>query len=117
MNSLGSIERNVFARATPLVIKDFFMKIAYDLSAKQETATISNVGKIEMPEEFREDIRLFDVFVSTNKLQICMCSFGENMTVSFTSPFSDTDVQRRFFRTLSGMGIPVEIAANQMDEE
>lgn len=117
MNSLGSIERNVFARATPLVVKDFFMKIAYDISAKQETATISNVGKIEMPEEFREDIRLFDVFVSTNKLQICMCSFGENMAVSFTSPFSDTDIQRRFFRTLTGMGIPVEIAANQVDEE
>ena len=117
MNSLGSIERNVFARATPLIFKDFFMKLACDFAAKQETATISNVGKIDMPEEFREDIRLFDVFVSTNKLQICMCSFGDNMTVSFTSPFSATDIQRRFFRTLSGMGITAEIAANQVDGE
>ena len=60
---------------------------------------------------------LFDVFVSTDKLQICMCSYRNNMVISFTSPFVSTDIQKNFFRTLTEMGIEAEIAMNPIDEE
>ena len=100
------------ARIAPLVVKDFVMRIGYDLSASKETAAISNVGKIDMPPELREYIRLFDVFVSTSRLQVCMCSFGDQLTASFTAPFVSTDIQKNFFRFLTGMGIPVEITSN-----
>lgn len=117
MNAMAAIEHNVFARIVPLVVKDFFLRAAYNLTAREETAALSNIGRVDMPKEFAPYIRLFDVFVSTAKVQICMCSYGDNMTVSFTSCFVSTDIQRRFFRTLTDMGLQVEINANQVDEE
>lgn len=116
LNSLGSIERNIFARITPLFIKDVVLRIAHDISAMAATVSLSNIGRVDMPEEMKSYIRLFDVFVSTNKLQACICSFKETLTVSFTSSFVSTDIQRRFFRTLTDMGIPIEITTNQQEE-
>ncbi len=116
LNSLGSIERNIFARITPLFIKDVVLRIAHDISAMAATVSLSNIGRVDMPEEMKPYIRLFDVFVSTNKLQACICSFKETLTVSFTSSFVSTDIQRRFFRTLTDMGIPIEITTNQQEE-
>ena len=94
LNQFVQYDFNPVARIAPLVVKDFVMRIGYDLSASKETAAISNVGKIDMPPELREYIRLFDVFVS------------------FTAPFVSTDIQKNFFRFLTGMGIPVEITSN-----
>ncbi|WP_050699057.1 hypothetical protein [Anaeromassilibacillus senegalensis] len=108
---------NPVARIAPLVVKDFGMRIGYELAEKKETAAISNVGKIQMPPELAEYIRLFDVFVSTDRLQICMCSFGDNLTISFTTPLVSTDIQKHFFRALTGMGIPVEITASRLPDE
>nr|WP_319488801.1 hypothetical protein [uncultured Caproiciproducens sp.] len=117
LNTFASLEHNIFARATPLVVKDIILKIAYDRSASESTASLSNVGRVDMPEQIASYIRLFDVFVSTKKVQICMCSFGDHLTISFTSPFVSAEIQKNFFRTLTEMGIFVELAANKIDDE
>lgn len=115
MNSLISMEHNYFLRAIPLVIKDFGMKIGYDFNENFITGSLSNVGVVEIPEEFSKYIRLFDVMTSTKKLQVCMCSYKNNMVVNFTDTFVSSDIQKNFFRTLTSMGIPVEIVANPLD--
>lgn len=117
MDRYASLEYNVFARATPLILKDFFMRIAHDRSEKESTLSLSNLGRVVMPPEMRPYIRLFDVFNSTPRLQLCMCSYETWTTLSFSSTFVGTDIQRRFFRMLSEMGLPVEITASQVDEE
>lgn len=38
------------------------------------------------------------------------------MVVSFTSAFVETDIQMRFFRALTAMGIDVTIMTNPLDE-
>lgn len=81
-----------------------------------ETAGLSNVGQVKMPEPFRPYIRLFDVFTATDKLQICMCSFEDAMMVTFSDPFRDPAVQRRFFRMLSSEGIEIEIITDHWEE-
>lgn len=116
MNSLIAIEKNIAARAAPLFFKDFCMRIAYQISTRGETATLSNVGQVKLPEEYAPYIRLFDVLTSADKVQICMCSYQNNMVVSFSDPFVSTDIQKYFFRSLAGMGIPVEIVTNPMEE-
>ena len=113
LNILSKIEHNAFARATPLVLKDICLRLAYDFSSWEETAALSNIGRVTMPKEMVPFIRLFHVFVSTDRLQICMCSFEDQMSISFSSAFTHTDIQRRFFRSLSGLGIPVTIISNQ----
>lgn len=116
LNQFVQYDFNPFARVAPLVVKDFVMSLCNDVAARKETAAISNVGKIDMPPELAEYIRQFDVFVSTSRLQVCMCSFGDKLTASFTAPFVSTDIQKNFFRFLTGMGVPVEITANTPDE-
>lgn len=117
MNGFSAIERNIFARITPLVIKDIVMCIAGEITDSKSTGSLSNIGKITMPDGFEKYIRLFDFFISTEKIQICLCSYNDNMTISFSSAFLDTDIQKDFFRTLTGMGIDVAIHANHITEE
>ena len=69
-----------------------------------------------MPEPFCPYIRLFDVFTATDKLQICMCSFEDAMMVTFSDPFREPGVQRRFFRMLSSEGIEIEIITDHWEE-
>lgn len=117
MHRLGSLERNIFARITPLVFKDFFMKLAYEISELNYTFSASNVGNIKMPPELMEYIKLFDVFVSTKKQQMCMCSYGDNLNMSFTSCFVNAEIEKRFFRKLTDMGVGVKLVTNSGWEE
>jgi len=117
LNEFAALEHNIFARATPRVFKDIVLKMAYDFGAKESTASLSNIGKITMPEQLIPYIRLFDVFVSTSKFQLCMCSFEDALKISFTTPLVSTDIEKNFFRILTGMGIAVELASNQIDDE
>lgn len=116
MNELAALEHNVFARLVPLVFKDIGMAAANRMARRAITASISNIGRVDMPKEMRSYIRQFDVFTSTDRLQMCMCSYQDRLVLSFTSAFVNTDIVRRFFRTLSEMGIEIEIVSNQVDE-
>lgn len=109
---LSALENKFATKIIPLALKDPIMKIAAAMDDKGLTASFSNVGKVEMPEEFKSYIRLFDVFTSTKGMQICMCSYNDNCVISFTSQFVSTDVQRRFFKTLSKYGLDIEITTN-----
>lgn len=117
MNSLVAIEKNLAARAVPLFLKDLCMRAAYRFSSLGETAAISNVGQVWLPEEYAPYIRLFDVLTSTDKVQICMCSYRENMVVNFCDPFLGTEIPKYFFRALVGFGIPIEIVTNPVGKK
>ncbi len=112
INMLASLEHNYVLRAIPLVIKDIALKIANNIVDRSYTSTLSNVGIVSMPDNIKPFIVSFDVFVSTNKLQACVCSFENKLRISFTSAFVSTEVQRRFFKTLTDLGIPVTIESN-----
>lgn len=108
-----SLEKNFFARLIPLPIKDYSLKIANTLKDRGISAAISNLGRITMPTEFDKYIRQFSFCTSVRRPQICMCSYGDNLVISFTSPYQDTDIQRIFFQFLSKREIEIEISSNQ----
>jgi len=115
LDKLGALERHFAAKMAPLVFKDVVLRIASAKDSRGVTAALSNLGVVQMPPEAAPYVRMFDVLVSTEKMQTCLCTFGSCLAVSFTSPFLGTDVQRRFFRTLTELGLEVEISANQAD--
>lgn len=117
INELCALEHNILTRLVPLPIKDISLWAANRMSERSVTASFSNIGKIHMPQELSPYIRLFSVFASTRRLQICLCSFGDLLTMSFSSVFVNTEVQRRFFRILSDMGIELTISANETGTE
>lgn len=113
VNNLMSIEQNPFLRVAPLALKNICIVIAAKISHFTTTGVFSNVGNIEMPEEFSPFIHLFDVFISTPKIELCMCSYNDNLVLSFTSCFESSNIQKNFFRMLSDFGLEIEISSKQ----
>lgn len=100
MNGYVRIEKNPFVRAVPLEIKKYFLMIGANLGSRSITAVYSNIGIIRLPEEYKEFIQHFGIFASPNSLQICSCSYGDEMVLGFTSRIPDDSIQRNFQRML-----------------
>ncbi|MDD3340577.1 MAG: hypothetical protein PHN72_00015 [Bacilli bacterium] len=116
MNEYSHLERNFVARLTPLFLKNWVLKIAAYITGKKSTTVVTNLGKIDVPVQYRHHVRLFDVLVSTGKTQMALCSYQNMLVVSFTSAFVDTEVMKEFFRTLTTLGIPVTLVTNPREE-
>lgn len=112
MNRLMALEHNVFMRIVPLALKDYVLRIANYLSNRGITAALSNIGKVSMTKELNPYINTFACFTSARRPQICMCSFEDRLVISFASPFIATDIQKNFFRMLTGEGIEITITSN-----
>jgi NRPS condensation-like uncharacterized protein len=119
INRYCSLENNAAIKAIPLEIKIPCLKLAGRYAESEDTAAVSNLGKIAMPPEMNAHIRLFSVVVSTRRPQICFCSFGDTLTISYSTRLESTDLPRRFFRRLVDLGIRIEINSNleQLEEE
>ena len=100
MNGYVRIEKNPFVRAVTLEIKKYFLMIGANLGSRSITAVYSNIGIIRLPEEYKEYIQHFGIFASPNSLQICSCSYGDEMVLGFTSKIPDDSIQRNFQRML-----------------
>ncbi|NCB52096.1 MAG: hypothetical protein EOM54_09485 [Clostridia bacterium] len=106
------LARNPFIRILPLQLKNLFLRIGARRADRKVTAAISNVGRIAMPPEFDGVIRQFGACVGGNYPKLILCTHGDRLAAALTSPFRETDVQRAFFRSLSEMGIDIEISSN-----
>ena len=112
LDRLADLEHKLYTRLVPLFIKDIALKAAYMRSEHEYTSTISNLGRVEMPPALCPFIERFSVFNSTKDIQACICSFGNTLSVSFTSRLIGTDIQQRFFSALAKQGIPVTLVTN-----
>ncbi|MBQ1273893.1 MAG: hypothetical protein U0L26_01210 [Cellulosilyticum sp.] len=116
INHLVALEKNYVTRAVPLILKRPTLKLAHYFNNEEVTTSFSNTGKVIMPDEVVTYIDGFDFCVSTRKIQVCLCSFGDQLSISFTSPFVNTEVQKYFFRALTKQGIRVVLSTNLVEE-
>ncbi|MEG2564577.1 MAG: hypothetical protein RSA48_04100 [Bacilli bacterium] len=117
INSYASLEHNPILRVIPLFIKDPVLKFVAYITEHNTTASISNVGVITMPKELMPYIESFTLLISTNKHQLGICSFADNLTLSFTTPLISSDIEKNFFKSLTALGIDVSISTNYYEEE
>lgn len=110
-----AVERNPAVKVIPLSVKNFFLKIARRSSDTGETIVVSNIGKTGLPQQILPYVHHMSVFASTTKLQACICTCGDTLSVGFSSSFEETDIQRNFFRILADMGIEPVIQSNSAD--
>jgi len=116
MNALALLENIFIIRLVPVIIKDIVLKYFHKSSRKEQTIALSNIGIVEMPKELQSYIKLFDVFTSTDSTQLCMCSYLDNMTLSFTTHFIDSEIEKNFFKELSKNDIEVIINTNLVED-
>ena len=117
MNSYAALEHNVAIQMVPLIIKDLTVGWLNSRAKKGVTATVSNLGNIEMPEKAVPYIDKFCAFMTAPSEQICIASFHDRMVFGEVSPFTTHEVMLHFFRRLTDMGIDVELATNDSDNE
>ncbi|MEG2322258.1 MAG: hypothetical protein RSB71_02095 [Bacilli bacterium] len=115
MNSFATLEHNLVIRVFPLFIKNAILKFSNFISKRHITSSVSNLGVIKVPKVIEDYVENFEAFVSTNKLQVCICSYLDTLTISFTSIFVDTDIIKDFYRKLSELGIDIVINASRGD--
>ena len=115
MNSYSSIEKNVGIKMIPLFLKELGIGGVYYLTSQGTTATVSNIGKITMPDGLDGYVKQFSAFMASSNMQVTITTYKDNMCFGFCSPFEETDVILNFFRILSDKGLEVVIASNDCD--
>ncbi|MDR7811602.1 DUF6320 domain-containing protein [Lacrimispora sp.] len=110
-----SNEKKWYLRAAPLFVKWCALNLVFRKNEKAYTMTLSNIGPIDIEEDYRKDIERFSIMIGVSKRQpmkCAVCSYGEEVIVTFTSVFQDTRLQDRFFGFLREMNIPVSLESN-----
>lgn len=117
MSDMVLLENIFILRVIPRFIKDIVLKFSFELTRKVHTMTLSNIGIVNMPDIFDDYIDYFDVFASTDGIQVCLCSYKDQLMISFTSHFVNSEIEKNFFRALSDENIEISIHTNVFDEE
>lgn len=107
------LERNPILRFFPLGFKNLAMQLAVQFAKSEVTAVYSNLGAVKLPAEYAPYIRHFGVFTSTPKIELCTCSYQDDLVISITSGFQNQNVERNFFRILKDLGIDCTMLSNQ----
>ena len=110
-----SNQMNILMRPIPLPIKNLAINAVYTKSALANTTTITNIGNISIEDAYKPYIEMFHAFIAMSKgqsLKGTICSYGDTLVFTFTSIFSETMVQRAFFRQITRDGVDVSIETN-----
>lgn len=82
------------------------------LGGRSITTVYSNIGRIQMPPEYETYIERFGFFTSTDKVQMCSCSYGDSMVLGITSKIADSNIERNLMHLLQKEGIVCEQEEN-----
>ena len=115
MNSYAALEHNIAIKVVPLFIKNLVISAINAKTQRGITGTISNVGKVTVPKEMEPYINKFSCFMAAPEVQVCLCSFKDELVFSVTSAFIQQPVIRNFFRDMVDMGIDVVLESNDFD--
>ena len=110
-----SNQKNLMLRMVPLFVKNLAMKWVYRSSALANTSTVTNVGSLQIREDYRPYIDKMHVVLSMTKGQNMKCSissYEDTLVYTISSKLKDQSIQKCFFRTLSELGVPVTIETN-----
>lgn len=82
--------------------------------------TLSNIGPIEIEEDYKKEIERFSMMIGVSKRQpmkCAVCAYEKEVIVTFTSVFQDTRLQDRFFGFLKELEIPVNLESNGIPDD
>ncbi|MBD3191103.1 MAG: hypothetical protein GF308_10685 [Candidatus Heimdallarchaeota archaeon] len=110
-------ELHPFLKITPLFIKRLVAKrlIYFRNGENLLSGKLSNLGKVTMPEPLNEEIQRFE-FVpgKTPKIKTgcSIISYKDSLYITFGRMIKENILERKFFRKLVKLGVPVKIETN-----
>lgn len=111
------VERMPGLRIVPRPLKDVILGLVNRHSNRGLSVAVSNLGRISLPEPAESHVDRVLFHVSAVRPQFCATSHAGLLSVSFTSPFTETDHIREFARMLTAEGIDVTVAAERVTED
>ena len=110
---------NTFAfKILPLPIKFFFIRLGRLFFKSKHSMIFSNLGVAGMPDGAGVNKVFFNLNVSNNNPVNCgAISSGDTLMLSFTRTIAETEVERKFFTSLTEEGVNVKIMSNFREEQ
>ena len=112
--SVGN-QKNKLLRMVPIGLKNLVMRLVYNQSALAHTTTITNIGFGKVDPVYEPYVKMFRAFIPISKgqnIKGTINSYGDTLVFTFTSAFSDTCIQKEFFRKVASDGVTVKIETN-----
>ena len=113
-------EKNLFVRLVPRVIKNLVIsRIFRRAGDRLVTATLTNLGRTELPSGTDRLIRRFEFQLGPPASPLCNCASvttGSELRLIFSSSIRETTLPREMLRFLVERGIPVTVESNWEDE-
>ena len=110
-------ERNPLVRLIPLPIKNAVMKAIFDsIGEKKSCLSLSNLGRVKVPEIMEDYIERFDFILGTQAAAPYNCgmlTFGDTVYMNFVRNIQDAELERHFFQALHQLGLPVMVQSNR----
>ena len=110
-----SNEKNMALRMVPLFVKNIAINAIYWKSTKANTSTITNMGVFQVDGDFEKFIDKFHIVLSMTKgqnIKGAVCSYGDTLTITFSSAIEETKVQKTFFRKIVEDGVNISVETN-----
>ena len=117
MNELIAIEKHKILKWAPLELKNRCIRAGAKMAEQEVTAVLSNMSVVKMPEDYAQYIEKFGVYTSTNRTELCICSFQDMLSLGFTSRYDSTNIQRNFYRILKELGASGKVAEPDFPED
>ena len=117
MNELIAIEKHKILKWAPLELKNRCIRAGAKMAEQEVTAVLSNMSVVKMPDDYAQYIEKFGVYTSTNRTELCICSFQDTLSLGFTSRYDSTNIQRNFYRILKELGASVKVAEPDFPED
>lgn len=103
-------------RITPRIIKNKIMLFAYkNFGENQYSTTISNMGKVTLPESMIPYIERINLNMPPNRINMCssaMISYGEHLYLTITSVLQEPLLEREVFSFFRKEGISMTLESN-----
>ena len=115
MNTYAALEHNRAIRYVPLFLKNFVVGRFTSAMYSSVTTSVSNVGRITMPEVCVPFIRKFSTFMASKTVFMCITSFEDRMVFGIATCYKKHQISLNFVRRLVELGIPAEIASNDFE--
>lgn len=110
-----SNSNNIAARLVPLPLKNGGMMFFYNLAAKANTTTITNIGNIKIDEDYKPFVKfLYCIlpFSIGQYIKGTITSYEDTLVFTIGSAYRNTAIQEGIFRQIAKDGVTVNIETN-----
>lgn len=113
-------EKNLFARMTPLLLKNGILRLIYEHSSHGSTTTLSNLGVVDVDEKFQPYFEGFRFLLPASPgepLKFTACAYGGTLALNVTTLLDRNPLILQIAQHLVQAGVPITLESNGDEDE